>query len=98
MLGATLRERAQRGDPRGRPVPGLFGPAPPGARARPAGVDPRPDRRASRGPAVAFVLGRRPARTLPQDLRRLRPHLRLTRHPPAASETPPGAAGAPRAP
>src|SRR3989441_7759550 len=97
MLGATLRERAQRGDPRGRPVPGLFGPAPPGARARAAGVDPGPDRRASRGPAVAFVLGRRPARTLPQDLRGLRPHLRLLRDPADAREAPLGAARAPGA-
>src|SRR3989441_13071978 len=97
MLGATLRERTQRRDPRGGPVPGLFGPAPPGARARAARVDPRPDRRASWGPAVSFLLGRRPARTLPQDLRGLRPHLRLLRDPADARETPLGAAGAPGA-
>src|SRR3989442_13604582 len=94
MLGATLRERAQRGDPRGRPVPRLFGPAPPGPRARGAGVATRPDRRASRGPGVSLVLGRLTARPLPQDLRGLRPYVRFLRDPADARETPLGAAGA----
>src|SRR3989449_1771682 len=94
MLGATLREGARARDPGGGPVPRLFGAAPAGARARAAGAGTRPDRTASRGPGVSFVLGRRPARTLPQDLRGLRPHVRFLRDPADARETPLGAAGA----
>src|SRR2546425_9344759 len=81
--------RTKKRDPGSRSLPRVLRAASSGPRARAAGLD-RGSRR--RAPWRAPVPGRSATRALPQDLRRLRPHVRLLRHSADAREASLGAA------
>src|SRR5437762_13752718 len=89
---AAIQAGAAAGDPGSRSVSRILRPAPPRAGARRAWAHRRSRRASPRRPATGNR--QRRSRALPQDLRRLRPHLRLLRDPVDAGEASLGAARA----